>query len=263
MDGMLQAPAPTALDAVAATISLLVYLAIGAAALAAAPRDARARTFMTIAVASAGPYALAPLQWWKGSAAYTPAILAVTTTAFTVGSVALFHFSQVFPYRRPWIRERFRWLLAAYLVLPPPVTLITWLVGSLLVPMDTAGSGGVGAVSMGVSELTILLLIVPLLLLLFVVGLVLPFSGVMSLVKSWQEAKKARDAPARTTTFWMLMSQLAGGVLTVLVLPLLHYAGITGAGAMLIAGLAYAFGLLMPLAFAAAVWRYRMLSTSA
>src|SRR5262245_767299 len=125
MDAVLQAPAPTALDAVAATISLLVYLAVGAAAVASAPRDARARTFLGVAAASAGPYALSPLQWWKGTAAYTPAVLALTTTAFTVGSVALFHFTQVFPYRRPWIRKHFRWVLSAYVVLPPPVALVT------------------------------------------------------------------------------------------------------------------------------------------
>jgi hypothetical protein len=105
-----------------------------------------------------------------------------------------------------------------------------------------------------------ILLLLPLL---FVVTLVLPFSGIMSLFKSWQEAKAAADVPARTTTFWMLMSQLAGGVLAVLVLPMLHFAGITRAWATLIALLTYAFGLLMPLAYGIAVWRYRLFSTSA
>ena len=260
MDGMLQAPVPTALDAIAATVSLLAYLAVGVAAAASAPRDARTRVFLAIALASAVPYALSPLQWWKATAVYTPMVLAVTTASFTVGSAALFHFTQVFPYRRPWIRSHFRWLLAAYVLLPLPVAFIAWMVGALLAPIDASGAGGIGAVSDSVTVAVVLLAILPLL---FVVGLVLPFSGVMSLVKSWQEAKKAEDAAARTTTFWMLMSQLAGGVLAVLVLPMLRFVGISGAWAMLVAAFAYAFGLLMPLAFAAAVWRYRMLSTSA
>ena len=96
----------------------------------------------------------------------------------------------------------------------------------------------------------------------FVVALVLPFAGLTSLYTSWKEAKQRGDEPARVTTMWMLASQLAGGVLAVLVLPLLHFIGIGPVWATIIAGLSYTFALVFPLTFAVAVWRYRMLSTS-
>src|SRR4030095_9642417 len=74
----------------------------------------------------------------------------------------------------------------------------------------------------------------------------------MSLVKSWREAKAVSDEPARKTTFWMLISQLAGGVLAILVLPLLRLAGIPPLWSTIFAGFAYAFALIMPYAFLAA-----------
>jgi len=78
-----------------------------------------------------------------------------------------------------------------------------------------------------------------------------------------KEAKQAADQPARVSLLWMLVSQLGGGVLAVLVLPLLGVIGIGPRWGMLVGALAYAFALLMPIAFALAVWRYRLLSTSA
>jgi len=62
---------------------------------------------------------------------------------------------------------------------------------------------------------------------------------------------------------WMLVSQLAGGVLTILVIPLLRLVAPRGPWVTIAAALLFAFGLLMPVAFAAAVWRYRMLDTPA
>ncbi len=259
MEGMLQPPSATAFDAAASLLSMLVFLAVGVAA-AARSRDARAHAFLAAAVASAIPYALTVLVWWRGSAVYTAPTIALTAVAFTIGSAALFHFTQVFPYRRPWIRSHFSWLAAAYLVLPLPVAFIAWEVGTLLAPVAAAGAGGIGAVSDSLAVAIVLLAMIPLL---FVVGLMLPFAGVMSLFKSWQEAKKASDQPARVSTFWMLISQMAGGVLAVLVLPLLHFIGIGAAWALAIAALTYAFGLLMPLSFAVAVWRYGLLDHGA
>src|SRR5216117_1546952 len=132
MDGMLQPPSVTTLDAVASIASLLLYLGVAVLALAHAPRDSRARVFFVVTLASAVPYALSPLQWWKGAGAYTPAVVTVTAVAFTIGTIALFHFTQVFPWRRPWIRAHFAWLAASYAVLPLPVIAITWILSSLL-----------------------------------------------------------------------------------------------------------------------------------
>jgi Na+/melibiose symporter-like transporter len=94
------------------------------------------------------------------------------------------------------------------------------------------------------------------------VGVVLPFCGVLSLFKSWKEAKQDGNEPARVATLRMLISQMGGGLLAVLVLPLLHLIGIGSPWSTAIATLAYAFALLMPLAFAAAV-RGGLLNTSA
>lgn len=259
MDAMVQPPAATAFDAAASVMLLLLYIGVAVAAIARTPRDARAQLFLALAVTSAAPYALSPLQWLRGAAAYTPFVIAVTAVSFAVGSVALFHFTQVFPWRRPWIRAHGLWLAAAYVVLPLPVAFIAWFLGSVLAPVAN-GAGGLGAVSAGVTVSLVLLLIIPGL---FLVGLVLPFAGVMSLFSSWREARKAADAPARITTLWMLISQMAGGVLAALVAPLLHLVGVNVLWSSVVGALTYACGVLMPLSFAAAVWRYRMLNTSA
>ena len=242
---MLQPPSATAFDAVASLVSLLVYLGIAIAAIARAPGDARARTFLAVALASAVPYALSPLQWWKGDAVYTPAIIAVTAVAFTLGAAALFHFTQVFPARRPFISRHMRWVALAYL-LPIPVWVLAWGVGSIFAGVAAAGSGGVGAVSpeMGIG---LLVLMVPALL---VVGVLLPLAGVLSLVKSWREARTDGRDRDRSAALWMLVSQLGGGVLSILVLPMLHLVGIGPPWSVVIAALSYAFALLLPLAFA-------------
>ena len=247
MNGLLQPPTVTAFDAAASIVSLLVYLAVALAAFAKAPRDARARTFLGFAAASAVPYALSPLQWWKGDAAYTPVVIALTSTAFAVGGVALFHFTQVFPAQRPFAARHFGWIAAAYLALPPPVAVVAWAAGWIATSSlaYTAG-GGPAAESVGVS-VGVLLLAIPLLL---VVGVLLPFAGVLSLVKSWREARDGGRERDRSATAWILISQLGGGVLSVLVLPMLHLVSIGMPWSMIIAALAYAFALLLPLAFA-------------
>jgi hypothetical protein len=245
MDGMLQPPSATAFDAGASLLSLIVYLGVALVMIARRPREADARVFLLVALTSAVPYVLSALQWWKGSGVYTPATIACTSAAFCIGSAALFHFTQVFPWRRPWIRAHGRWLAAAYLVPVLPVAFVAWLLGTVMAAMQSE-TGGLGAVSAGIAESLVLLAGLPAL---FVVGIILPFSGVMSLFKSWQEAKKASNGPARVTTFWMLISQLAGGVLAVLVLPLLHFAGVPQLWSTVFAGFAYAFALIMPIAY--------------
>lgn len=262
MDGLLQPQSTTVFDAAASALSLTVYLAVAIAALARAPRDVRARTFLAVALTSAVPYALSPLQWWKGTAVYTPAIIAATAVSFALGSAALFHFTQVFPRRRPWIRAHATWLVAAYALPPAPIATIAWFVGTVtqqVAALDAAGSGGLGAVSDTGLIAIVVLLSVPLVVL---VGVVLPFCGVLSLFKSWQEAKQDGNEPARLVTLRMLISQMGGGVLAVLVLPLLHLIGVGPPWSAVVAALTYACALIMPLAYAAAA-RRGVFSTSA
>jgi len=248
MDGMLQPPAATAFDAVGSLVSLAVYLGAAALMLARRPREPAPRVFLAVALTSAVPYVMSALQWWKGSGVYRPATIALTAAAFSIGSAALFHFTQVFPWRRPWITKYGRWLIAAYVVPVLPVALAAWILGAVMMEMQAAntGSGGLGAVSAGLTEVLGLLSGLPALLL---IGVVLPLSGVMSLVKSWQESKQTSNEPARVTTFWMLISQLAGGVLAVLVLPLLNFIGVPPIWSTIFAGLAYLFALILPFAY--------------
>jgi len=255
------APSATAFDAVASAACLVVYLAVAAAALLRAPRDARARVFLLVALTSAVPYALTPLQWWKGNGVYTAAVIALTALSICAGSPALFHLTQVFPYRRPWIRRHFLWLAAAYVVLPLPAALVAWIVVGQLTPVaaDT-GAGGLGAVSPDLGLAVVSLAVIPVI---FLAGLVLPFSGVMSLFQSWKEARAAGDEPARATALWILVGQMAGGVLAILVVPLLHVVGIGAPWSTGIAALTYAFGLLTPASFAAAVFGHDLLSRDA
>src|SRR5258708_7140235 len=172
-----------------------------------------------------------------------------------MGSLLLFHFTQVFPWRRPWIRAHYRWLAAGYLVVPMAVAVPAWVFRGV----DMAGPGGLGALSADMAEELGLLLLLVVIPVVFVLGLVVPFAALLSLYKTWLEAKAAGVEAARITSFWILISQMAGGVLTILIIPLLHLVAPTGPWVTIAAMLLFAFGLLMPLAFAAGVWKCRVL----
>ncbi|MGH9411143.1 MAG: hypothetical protein ACRD1V_17000, partial [Vicinamibacterales bacterium] len=109
------------------------------------------------------------------------------------------------------------------------------------------------------ASVSVSLLVVGVLPLIVLVGVVIPFAGLLSLYKSWQTAKRAGIVAARVTTFWMLISQLAGGALTILVIPLLDLLLPPGWWTTAAAALLFAFALLMPIAFAIGVWTYRVL----
>jgi hypothetical protein len=108
--------------------------------------------------------------------------------------------------------------------------------------------------------LVLLLVVVPLL---FLIGLVVPFGALMSLYKTWNETKASGPESARITTFWILISQMAGGLLAILIIPLLRIVAPTGPWVTIAAALLFAFGLLMPIAFAAGVWKFKVLELDA
>ena len=263
MDALLQPPVATAFDAISSTVSALLYLAVAFAALWRAPRDARTRIFLATALASAAPYMVTALLWRRGtSAAFNAPIITFVALSLMMGALALLHFTQVFPWRRPWIKSHGAWLYAGYIVVPLTMAaawLLTRDMRAALAGVPTAGSGGVGAVSAGVSEISLLIAALGALPVLFVLGVVVPFAGLLSLYKSWKAAAAAGIESARVTTFWMLISQLAGGVLTILIIPLLRLVSPPGPWVTIAAALLFAVGLLMPIAFALGVWRYRVL----
>src|SRR5690349_17215800 len=108
----------TAFDAWSGLLSAALYLVVGVAALASAPRDTRARVFLVAAFSSVLPYALPALMWWRGgSVAERPSIVAGVAVSLAVGGVSLFHFMQVFPRKRPFIQSRSLWIAGCYAVL--------------------------------------------------------------------------------------------------------------------------------------------------
>jgi hypothetical protein len=262
MGTLLEPPVATTFEMVAAAVSAALYLLVGIAVLARAPKDIRARLFFLTALASAPAYLLTVLLWARGyEAAMQVAVMVVVGVSLAMGSLTLFHFTQVFPWRRPWIRSYWTWLLIAYLVVPFAVALPIWILGPVIASMvaPDAGAGGLGAVSAGISEFAALAVLLIGLPLVFVIGIVVPFGALMSLYKTWNETRIAGPEPARITTFWILISQMAGGVLAILIIPLLRLVAPIGPWVTMAAALLFAFGLLMPLAFAAGVWTYRVL----
>jgi hypothetical protein len=256
MDTLFAPPVATPFEVFAAIVSAAVYLIVGVAAAVHAPRDLRARLFLAIAVASAAPYSVTVLLWARGAGAVvTVPVMAAVGLSLMIGSLALLHFTQVFPWRRPWIRAHWRWLFAGYLIVPSAVAVPAWLFRGV----DISGAGGLGALSPGVSETLALLLLLVVIPVVFVFGAVVPFAALLSLYKTWLAAKASGVESARVAAFWILISQMAGGVLAILIVPLLHLVAPAGPWVTIAAALLFAFGLLMPLAFAAGVWRYRVL----
>jgi len=254
MDSLFQAPVATAFDAASSFVSASAYLLVGVAALAHAPRDLRARVFLAVAVASAAPYGITTLMWLRGSAAaLSRPVVMVTVLSLMMGSLALLHFAQVFPWRRPWIRAYAPWLVAGYVVIPIAAAVVAWLTRG----MDFEALTGEGAAGIDVvAALALLGIVMPAI---FILGVIMPFAGLFSLYKSWLAAKAAGIDAARRTTLWMLISQMAGGVLTILIIPLLHLVAPTGPWVTIAASLLFGFGLLMPVAFAVGVWKLRVL----
>jgi len=259
MDSLLQPPSATAFDAVSSLLSAAIYVLVALAALAQAPRDSRVRVFLVGALASVAPYCLTALIWQRGSQVLMSKTVIVTVAlSLMVNSLALLHFTQIFPWRRPWIRRHGAWLWGGYAGVLVLTALVAFLTPSFDVSGDV-GAGGIGAASSDMATMLIALILLVGVPVLFVLGIAAPFAGLLSLYKTWQIARDRHVEAARVTTFWMLISQLAGGVLTILIIPLLRFGAPRGPWVTIGAALFLAFSLLMPIAFAAGVWRYRVL----
>ena len=253
---MLGAPSATAFDALSSLTSAGIYMIVALAALAQAPHDARVRVFLAVALAGIAPYWITAQIWvWGWRAVLTKSAVVFVALSLMMGSLALFHFSQVFPWRRPWIRANASRLWAGYVVIPAFTGLLAF-----ITPSFSAGqTGGFGAVSAGGSILLILAAAALLMALVFVLGIVVPFAGLLSLYKSFRVARARGIESARRATGLMLVSQLGGGVLTILVVPLMRLVAPRGPWVTIASVLLFACAMLMPLAFALAVWRFHVL----
>lgn len=244
MDPALQTPALTGLDATTQAIAGLLYLTVGLGAWVKAPGDSRTRVFLGVAIANAAAFGVQATAWLSGvrEVFLLPrAALAVLFCGFSVGSLLLFHFCQVFPWRRPLIRK-LGWMLRPLyaLILLATVALI------MLAPSsfnDISLLFLVGAFAAGV----------PLLLL---VGVTLPLGAIVSLVKSYREAANGERRQMRVPLLWLLISQIAGGTLAVLFAPVLVVIAPNTASQTAVTVAVWLLGLMTPVAFALAVWKY-------
>jgi len=247
MDVDLQSLGPAsvgAFEAALSTLSAALYLLVAVAVLAKAPRDHRSRLFLLIAITNVMPYAASVLFWYRGAVTFTKPLLLAVALSFAVGSVALFHFSQVFPWRRPWIRDQKPWLRAAYIASP-------LLTAAVILPMPPD--------LVDMTQFDALLLLVAGFPTMVLIGLVLPFGGLLSLYKSYQVAKQDGIESARVTLLGILASQFGGGVMSLIVIPFLHVVVPEGPWLTIASSALLAFGLVMPIAFWLGVWRYRVL----
>lgn len=244
MDQVFAAPAVTLFDAVTSALAGALYLAIAIAAAIRAPRDERTRVFVVIAVADAVAYAGPPLQYWAAIPIISRAVVLATFAAMAEGSLALFHFALVFPWKHRWLARCREWLLAGYLVVPAAVL---WL--GFFMPESLS--------TISVSYVIAWLVVgVPLLIGL---GIVLPLIALLVLYRNCLTARALHIERARVPVLGVFVSQLGGGVLAVLVSPLIHIVAPAGPWEPLIAGALFGFGILMPIAFGSGVWRYGVL----
>ena len=96
--------------------------------------------------------------------------------------------------------------------------------------------------------------------LLVLLGLVLPVAAILSFVRSYRDAAVATGIPdARPVIAGILLSQIAGGVLAVVFAPVLALIAPESYALTFVTVTMWALNLLTPIAFAAGVWKYRLL----
>lgn len=253
MDTVFTPPTATAFDAISSLVSAGVYVIVALAALAHAPRDPRVRVFLATAVAGIAPYCVTARIWaWGVGSTFTKSTIVLLALSLMLGSLALFHFAQIFPWRRPWIRAYARVLWAGYLLVPVLTAIVALMTPGFDAP-PAVGAMSHDGVLLGLIAVLIALPVV------FMVGVVVPFGGLLSLYKTWLTARAHNVEAARVTTWWMLLSQLGGGVLTILIVPLLHLIAPPGPWATIASALLFACAVLMPLGFAFGVWKLGVL----
>ena len=238
-------PELTGFDAATQFVAALVYLGVGASAWIHAPDDIRTRVFLAFALSNVAAFTIPATAWLLGvrdPAVLPRAAIAATLAALAVGALLLFHFTQVFPRRRPWIRTAGIQMGIAYLLTP---IVIAVLVRFWPASMDTVAPAYIAAFLVFGFPLMILL------------AFVLPVGAIVSLLRSHRDAQQA-GAPIARPILLILTSQVAGGVLAVVFAPAISAAAPGTPLVSLVTLLIWALGLLTPLAFALAVFKYEL-----
>jgi hypothetical protein len=169
--------------------------------------------------------------------------LALMLAAFGVAALLLFHFTQVFPRQRPWLKTSGIQMAIAYVLAPTVIVVMVRFWPGSIQQLTTA------------HKLGFLVFGFPLAMLL---AFVLPIAAVVSLVRSYREAV-AMQWPVAKAVGWILASQLFGSLLGLLFAPVVVASAPGSPAATLVILFVWVLGLLTPLAFAAAVWRFRLL----
>lgn len=246
----LPAPVFTAVDGVTQGIAGVVYVAIGVAAWLRGPRDIRTRIFLAFSAANLVVFGIPTLWWLRGLTDLTklPAgATAAVMAALGEGTLLLFHFSQVFPKRRPWIRDSGPQMMIAYGLAPLVI------IGLVLFLPETAAKLTL--------SYTIALLIfgIPLIVLLTVV---LPLAGIVSLLRSYRDFRNGAYAYLKRPLEWILLSQIAGGTLGTVFAPILEMLAPNSVMQSVLTVIIVALGLMTPIAFAVSVFSLKVLSLS-
>jgi hypothetical protein len=244
-------PALTGLDATTQAVAALCYIVIATAALLRAPRDIRTRVFFVFSLANVLAFAVPALMWWKGitnPAAAPRVATALVLAGLGVAALLLFHFTQVFPRRRPWIRTAGIQMAAGYVLIPIVIVGLVVFVPSN--PVDITPAYILAFIIFGF----------PLLVLL---AIVLPVTAIVSLVRSYHEAGQPDLLRARVPIAMILLGQIAGGALALVFAPALTVIAPNSIALSALTVIMWAFQLLTPIAFGLAVWKYDVLSISA
>jgi hypothetical protein len=244
----LPAPTFTAVDGITQGTAAVVYLAIGAAAWLRAPRDVRTRIFLAFSLANLVVFGVPTFWWARGltDPAKLPGIAtAAVMAALGVGALLLFHFTQVFPRRRQWIRDAGMQMTIGYGLVP---IVIVGLVRYAPATLDKVTGPYIAAV---------LIFGFPLLVLL---GFVLPIAAIVSLLRTYREVQDSQFAYLKIPLELILLSQIAGGTLAILFAPVLAVLAPSSVMQSVLTITIWALGLLTPAAYALAVFRFNVLA---
>jgi hypothetical protein len=243
----LPAPVITGFDAVTQGFAAVVYMGIGLAAWRRAPGDVRTRIFVAFALANVVALAIPGMAWAKGvrDLSSLPRYgTAAMMAALGTGALLLFHFTQVFPRKRPWIRTAGIQMSVAYLLTPITIAALVRFAPPSVA--DATPPYMLGFIVFGF----------PLLVLL---GFVLPIAAVVSLARSYRDARHL-GVPIARPIAWILLSQVAGGILAIVFAPIISAAAEGTVMVLMMKVTIWMLGLLTPAAFAAAVWQYDVLA---
>ena len=244
----LPAPTFTAVDGITQGTAAVAYLAIGVAAWLRAPRDIRTRVFLAFSLANLIVLGVPTFWWIRGltdPSRLPGAATAAVMAALGVGALLLFHFTQVFPRRRQWIRDAGMQMTIAYGLVP---IVIAGLVRYVPDTLDKITGPYIAAM---------LIFGFPLLVLL---GFVLPVAAIVSLLRTYREVQDSQFAYLKVPLELILLSQIAGGTLAILFAPVLAVLAPNSIMRSVLSIAIWALGLLTPGAYALAVFRFNVLA---